>query len=416
MSKKNIERAEASRVIFDGLEEYARMSIQRLLQELLEEEVTELLGRKKSQRCATVLEGAAGYRNGYGKARSLSMSIGTITLRRPRVRGLEERFVSRLIPLFKRRTKEVGELIPQLYLHGLSQGDFELALRGLLGDGAPLSASSVGRLKAHWQIEYDEWKRRSLVEQEVVYLWVDGVYVKAGLEKEKAALLVAVGVLRDGRKVVLAVEPGHRESTEAWSAVLRDLKQRGMRSPRLVIGDGHLGIWGALRNVFPDADEQRCWNHRMVNVLDKVPKKEQRQAKLLLTAIPYAQIRQDAERLKGKFDAWCEEKRLHAAAEILATDWERMVAFYSYPSEHWRHLRTTNVIESPFAALRLRTDAAKRFKKVDNATAIIWKTLLVAEAHSFRRLNAPELLTEIAEGARYADGKRVRKEHEKAAA
>src|SRR5207245_1486667 len=159
----------------------------------------------------------------------------------------------------KRQSKEVGALLPELYLHGLSEGDFDLALRGLLGEAAPLSASSVARLKTAWQAEYEAWKQRPVNDLEVVYLWVDGMYVKAGLEKDKAALLTVVAALRDGRKVVLAVESGSRESSEAWAAILRDLKARGLSSPRLVVGDGHLGIWGGLAQVFPEAKEQRCW-------------------------------------------------------------------------------------------------------------------------------------------------------------
>jgi transposase-like protein len=197
------------------------------------------------------------YRNGHGKERRLTLGCGTITVCRPRVRGLEERFESRVLPLFARRTKEVNNLIPQLYLHGLAQGDFDLALRGLLGEEAPISASTVARLKEQWQAEWEQWKKRSLEGLEVVYLWVDGIYVKAGLEKAKAALLVAIGALSDGTKVVLAVEPGYRESVESWSGLLRDLKGRGMNCPGLVIGDGHLGIWGALSNVYPDAMESR---------------------------------------------------------------------------------------------------------------------------------------------------------------
>jgi putative transposase len=188
---------------------------------------------------------------------------GTITLRRPRVRGLEARFESRGLPLFKRRTEEVGRLLPELYLHGLAHGDFDLALRGLLGEAAPLSAPSIARLKAGWQAEYDTWKRRRLDDLEPVYVWADGIYVKAGLEKDKAAMLVVIAALRDGRKVVLAVESGYRESTESWAALLRDRKGRGLRAPRLLIADGHLGIWGAVRTVFPTVREQRCWNHRV---------------------------------------------------------------------------------------------------------------------------------------------------------
>lgn len=414
MGQYSTERTEESSVKWEQVEAFARLGVQRLLQKVLEEEVTALLGRKRSARRESV-DPRPGYRNGFGKPRRLSMSNGTIMLRRPRVRGLSERFESRILPLFKRRTEEVGRLLPELYLHGLAEGDFDLALRGLLGDGAPLSASSVARLKASWQLEYGTWKSRSLADLEVVYLWVDGIYVKAGLEKEKAALLVVVAALRDGSKVVLAVESGHRESTESWSAILRDLKRRGIKAPRLVIGDGHLGIWGALANVFPEASEQRCWNHRILNILDKVSKKEQPQAKQLLSAIPYAPSRQEAEQKKKQFQRWCEQKGFGPAAQLIDQDWERMVTFYEFPQEHWKHLRTTNPVESPFAAVRLRTSAAKRYKKVENATAVIWKTLMVAQ-QSFRKLDAPELLAEVAEGAVYVNGVRVKEAEQEVAA
>jgi len=228
------------------------------MQELLEEEVTEFLGRAKSAR-RSALGSAPGYRNGYGKPRRLTLSSGTIQVRRPRVRNAEERFESRVLPLFARKSKKVADLIPELYLHGLAEGDLDLALRGLLGEEAPVSASTVARLKEKWHAELAEWRQRPLDDLEVVYLWVDGVYVKAGLEKEKAAILVALAALSDGSKVVVTAVPGYRESTESWSDVLRGLKGRGLGCPRLVIGDGHLGIWGALRNVYPEAAEQRCW-------------------------------------------------------------------------------------------------------------------------------------------------------------
>lgn len=237
----------------------------------LETEIADLLGRARHQRRQAV-DAAPGYRNGYGKPRRLTMGCGTITVRRPRVRGLEERFTSRILPLFARRTQEVSALLPELYLHGLSEGDFDLALRGLLGDDAPVSAATVARLKDRWQADWDAWRTQRLDDLEVVYLWVDGIDVKAGLEREKAALLVVVAGCSDGRKVVVAVTPGHRKSTESWSAVLRDLRARGMPCPRLVVGDGHLGVWAALRNVYPDAGEQRCWNHKVLNVLDKLPR------------------------------------------------------------------------------------------------------------------------------------------------
>lgn len=414
VKEKNTEQVPESRVAWSNLETFARLQIQGWVQRLLEEEINELLGREKSER-RTAVDGAVGYRNGHGKVRKLALSSGTIRVRRPRVRGLDERFESRILPVFKRRTEQVGELLPSLYLHGLAEGDFDLALRGLLGDAAPLSTSSIARLKESWQAEYEAWKSRSLEGIEVVYLWADGVYVKAGLEKDKAAVLVLVAGLRDGTKVVLSVESGHRESVEAWSSILRDLHKRGMNCPRVVVGDGHLGLWGALTNVFPQAKEQRCWNHRIVNILDRISRKEQRQAKLILTAIPYASTREEAERLKEKFQAWCRKRGFGDAAKLIDRDWERMVTFFDFPVAHWKHLRTTNPVESPFAAVRLRTTAAKRYKKVENATAVIWKTLLLAE-QSFRKLNAPELLAEVAEGVIYVNGVRVKEQSRRSAA
>jgi putative transposase len=406
MQHQNTAESSPSIPSWETLEEFARQGVQQLLQRILEEEVTQLLGRKPSERRKGV-DAPRGYRNGYGKARQLTLSNGTITVHRVRVRGLEERFVSRVLPLFQRRTREVNQLIPQLYLHGLAEGDFELALHGLLGNGAPLSPGSVARLKEAWQVEYEAWCQRPLGHLDVVYLWVDGIYVKAGLEKEKAALLTVIAALRDGRKIVLAVAPGYRESTETWSALLRDLKQRGLNCPKLVIGDGHLGIWGALSNVFPEAKEQRCWNHRIMNVLNKLPKSQRGQARVLLTRIPYAETQEQAEKLKRDFQAWCRKRGLDTAGELLDRDWARLMTFYSFPREHWQHLRTTNIVESPFAAVRLRTTAAKRYKKVANATAVIWKTLQIAERH-FRNVTATDRLAEVADGATYLNGKRVK--------
>jgi transposase-like protein len=413
MKQQSTERLMESRPSWEDVEAFARQRIQTWFQRLLEEEVEELLGRARYGRREGI-DAPGGYRNGLGKPRRLTLSAGTITVRRPRVRGLAERFESRLLPVFKRRTEAVGQLLPTLYLHGLAEGDFDLALRGLLGEGASLSASSIARLKASWQAEYDEWRTRSLADLEPVYLWVDGVYVKAGLEKDKAAMLVILAGLRDGRKLILAVESGYRESTESWAALLRDLKARGLRPPRLVVGDGHLGIWGALTAVFPLARQQRCWNHRLLNVLDKLPKRLQPEGRRLLTAIPYAETRQEAERQKRAFQTWCAKKGVPTVGHALDQDWDRLVAFYEFPKAHWKHLRTSNPIESPFAAVRLRTAAAKRYKKVENATAVIWKTLLIAE-RTFRRLDAPELLAEVAEGVLYLDGIRIRPSEDRAA-
>ena len=399
--QKMIAGEAASMPAWETLETFARAQVQGFIQQLLEDEVAELLGRRKSERRAAV-DAQSGSRNGHGKPRQLALMNGTITVRRPRVRDLEERFVSRLLPVFQRRTPEVSALLPALYLHGLALGDFKLALRGLLGDAAPLSASSLVRLKATWQAQYAAWHERDLSDLKLVYLWADGVYVKAGLDTSKAALLVLIGADADGQKMVLAVESGQCESTESWAAVLRDLKRRGLPAPKLTIADGHLGIWSGLAHVYPESAEQRCWNHKLRNVLDTVPKKHQSEVQAALQAIARADTVRQAMALRDTFARTY--RRPHPkAVERLASDWERMVAYYAFPKEHWRHLRTTNVIESPFAAVRLRTTAAKRFKKVENATALIWKTLLVVE-HHFRKLNAPHRCTAVYEDAVFHDG------------
>jgi putative transposase len=274
-----------------------------------------------------------GLRNGYGTPRRLSLASGTIIVRRSRVRGLADRFVSRVLPLFTRRTREVGELLPTLYLHGLALGDFDLALRGLLGDAAPLSRASLVRLKAQWQIEYEAWKQRRMDDLEVVYVWADGLYVKAGLEDTKAALLVMIGALTDGRKVVLAVERGQRESKESWGAVLRDLRTHGLRPWRCTIADSHLGIWAALGEQSPATAEQRCWNHQITNVLDVMPQQYRAAAQTLLCAMPYADTQAACEQLRAQFDArYCQ--LTPKAVQHLAYDWGRLTTFYQFPREH----------------------------------------------------------------------------------
>lgn len=396
------EEGRAARVEWATLEEFARLKIQGWIQDLLNEEITELLGREKSARREPV-DAPAGYRNGYGKPRRLTMSSGTITVRRPRVRDLEERFESRILPLFVKRTEQLADVLPQLYLHGLAQGDFELALRGLLGDEAPLSAKTIERLREKWTQEFGAWSQRPLDDLDVVYAWADGLYVKAGLEDTKAALLVIIGALRDGTKVVLAVESGQRESTASWARVLRSLRERGLQPWKATVADGHLGIWGALREVgFTAGEELRCWNHKLMNVIDQLPKKVWPEARRLLRQIPYAQTQAGCEKLRTRFVERY-GKLYPKAAETLCRDWERMVAFYRFPKEHWVHLRTSNVVESPFAAVRLRTEAAKRYKKVANAEALIWKILMIAEK-KFRRLNAPHLLDRVYGGMKFVDG------------
>jgi putative transposase len=404
MREKHIEEKESKEIFYKQLEEFARGKIQEHLQDLLEQEVAEWLGREKSERKANVLE-QPGYRNGYGKQRRFTMSLGTVEVRRPRLRDLGERFESRVLPMFKRQSEAVRGLIPELYLHGLASGDFELALRELLGDGAPLSASSLQRLKQKWEVEYEQWKGTAIEEKDWAYLWADGIYVKAGIGKEKAALLVVIGVKSDGEKRYLALEAGYRESKESWAGVLRQLKGRGLRQARLFIGDGNLGLWAAVGEVFPQAQEQLCWNHKMLNVVDAVSKKERVQVKSHLSAMMYAESRQEALKQRKKFEqAFGHQLK---AVKTVVENWDRLTTYYDFPSEHWKHLRTSNVVESPFSRVRLRTSASRRFKSQVNATCLIWKTLRVAEK-SFRKLDAPQLVEKVAQGTKYDNGKEIR--------
>lgn len=411
--KNRTEPVESSEVCYDTLEQWARGQIQVQLQQLLEEEVTTFLGRARHERRGTVspIDPPPGSRNGYGNPRAFSMMNGTVTVRRPRVRDLTERFVSKVLPLFTRRTQEVGTMLPELYLHGLSAGDFELALRGLLGEGAPLSASSIQRLKVRFELEYETWTTRDLSDLQVVYWWADGLYVKAGIADRKSALLTIVGALSTGEKIVLACESGERESKESWLKVLRDLKHRGLTFPRLTVADGHLGIWAALGEIHPAGEEQRCWNHKLANVLNALPRKAQPQAAEVLKAMPYAATQAECEQQRDAF-VRLYRKTDPKAVDTLLRDWDRMVTFYAFPKDHWIHLRTTNIVESPFALVRLRTDASRRYKRVEGAQAIIWKMLRVAE-QAWRKLNSPELLPLVASGVPFKDGRMTKSERVK---
>jgi putative transposase len=404
MKEKHIGSDESKKIFYGELEQFAREKIRLHLQDLLEQEVREWLGREKSERKVNSIE-QPGYRNGYGKARRFTMSVGTIEVQRPRVRDLGERLKSKVLPMFKRQTEAVRELIPELYLHGLASGDFELALRQLLGEGAPLSPSSLQRLKEKWQGEYQQWTSAPIEQTRWAYLWADGIYVKAGLGKEKAALLVVIGVKSDGSKRFLALEAGYRESKQSWAEVLRQLKSRGVKDPRLFVGDGHLGLWAAVSEVYPQAQHQLCWNHKMLNVIDMVSNKEQGQAKNHLRAMMYAESREQALKERKKFEQAF--RHLPKAVKTVVENWERLTTYYDFPREHWKHLRTSNVVESPFSRVRLRTAASRRFKSQVNATCLIWKTMMVAEM-SFRKLNAPELVEKVACGTKYNNGEEVK--------
>jgi transposase-like protein len=287
------------------LDEVARAGALAMLKEVLEAEVEEFLGRKRYERVSpdsgAAERGFRGYRNGYGKERRVTVGSGTLPIRAPRVRETSEPFESRVLSSYQRRSARIKELIPELYVQGLATGDFEPALRGLLGERAALSPSTIIRLKAEWQAEYEAWRTRSLSESGYAYLWCDGVYPKAGLQGDKTAFLVVLGVNQEGVKEPLAIVEGYRESTESWAEVLRDLRDRGLSDPNLFVGDGALGLWGAIDQVYPRTDEQRCWVHKMRNVLTYFPKRLQDEAKLWLQRMYNASTKQENLELMRQF-------------------------------------------------------------------------------------------------------------------
>jgi transposase-like protein len=317
-----------------------------------------------------------------------------------------EGFQSQIVGRYQRVSRTTQRLLARLYLEGLSTGDFEPVFRALLGETAPLSASSVTRLKADWQAEYEGWRTRALDEQRYLYLWVDGIYLAAGGEEEKTALLCVLGLREDGQKELLALVPGYRESTESWAQVLRDLKARGVVCPALVVGDGALGIWAALREVWPTSRCQRCWNHRVLNVLDKLPKRLWAQVRRDLRRAAQATTRAECRRQLETIAADLRRAGQVPAAETVLRDLDDFLTFYDFPQEHWLHLRTTNPIESVFAGIRLRTVVAKRLPNRENAVYLVFK---VAQrlSRNWRRITGSNLCQLVLGEQPFVDGKLV---------
>jgi transposase-like protein len=384
-----------------SLDEVALEGARRMLLSVLETEVEEFLGRRRYER----QDGSVGYRNGYGRARKVAIGSGTMKIRGPRVRESLRPFQSRVLKSYQRQSGNLTAMIPELYLHGLATGDFELALRGFLGDGASLSASSVSRLKDQWESEYESWRKRSLAPGGYVYLWCDGIYPKAGLTGDKTALLVVLGVNKDGDKEPLAILEGYRESTESWKSVLHDLKERGLDDPRLFIGDGALGLWAAIREVYPQADEQRCWVHKMRNVKAHFPKRLHDEVKGCLREMYGASTK---DRVLFLMDQFADRygKSYPRAVECLRKDKDSLLTYYSYPRQHWVSLKTTNPIESIFAPVKLRTNAAKRIRSPRSALFLIFKIIQNAQKR-WRKINTPELVEKVLQGTKFEDGKKV---------
>ena len=342
----------------DVLSDILRRGAQRLLGEAIEAEVAEWIKRHAELRDADGRRQVV--RNGRLPQRTITTGVGPIELRQPRVhdrrpRDAAEPFSSRILPPYLRKTKSIEELIPWLYLKGVSTGDFQEALAALVGPDCPgLSAATITRLKGVWEQEYAAWSKRDLGGKQYVYVWADGVYFNIRLEDDRACILVLMGATADGKKELIAVADGYRESEQSWTSLLLDAKQRGLViAPKLATGDGALGFWKALAQVFPTTREQRCWVHKTANILDKLPKRLQPQAKEKLHDVWMAATRADAERAFDLFLSTYETK-YPKATECLEKDRDVLLTFYDFPAEHWIHLRTTNPIESTFATVRLR--------------------------------------------------------------
>jgi putative transposase len=349
-------------------------------------------------------------RNGRGRVRRVTVGSGTFPLGAPRVddrrvdsSGERQRFRSRLLPPYMRRSPKVAEVLPLLYLRGLSTGDFRAALPVLLGkDAAGLSPTTITRLTAEWEHEYAAWRTRDLTDRDYVYVWVDGVHFTIRLEEDRLCTLVMIGVRSDGTKELIAVEDGYRESTESWQTVLRNLKERGLAAPVVAVGDGALGFWAAVRDVWPETQTQRCWVHRLANVLDKLPQRLQPQAKRALHEIMHADTRAHAERAITAFSGEYGAKYPKAVAS-LTRDQEQLLTFFAFPAEHWKHLRTTNVIESPFATVRLRQRVTKGAGSRTKGLLMAYKLLDMAQAR-WRRLDGAHLLPLVRVGIGFVDG------------
>jgi transposase-like protein len=352
-------------------------------------------------------------RNGRAEARQVLTSAGAVQVVAPRVNdkrvdeatGQRQRFASAILPAWCRKSPKINEVLPLLYLHGLSSSDFVPALQGFLGTSAGLSAATVTRLSTQWQDEARAFNNRDLSGVDYVYVWADGIHVNIRLDEEKLCLLVMIGVRVDGTKELIALTDGYRESAGSWADLLRDCARRGMRAPVLAVGDGALGFWAALREVFPTTREQRCWFHKIANVLSALPKSAHPGAKKALAEIWNAEDREHARRAVAAFKLAYGAKFGKAVAKITG-DLDELLAFYDYPAEHWVHLRTTNPIESTFATVRHRTKVTKGPGSKAAGLAMAFKLIEAAQAR-WRAVNAPQLVALVRAGARFERGKLV---------
>jgi len=391
------------------LDEIVKQGAVKMLKDALEMEVKLYLDRHKEDR--DEIGRSLVTRNGHGKERRITTGAGELKIQAPRVNdqrfdeeGNRCRYKSSIIPPYLRRTKNLEELFPVLYLKGISTGDFSEALESLLGkDVIGLSASNITRLKRVWEIEYEGWSRRDLSLKRYVYVWADGIYFNVRLDDERLCILVLMGATENGTKELIGVWDGYRESKESWGLGLRDLKHRGLRyAPSVAVGDGALGFWAALREEWPETKEQRCWKHKSCNVLDKLPQSLQGRAKSMLKDIYQAEGCEIARIAMNRFQ---EEfgRRYEAAVKCLIKDQEELLCFYNFPAEHWKHLRTTNPIESTFATVRLRTKKTKGCGSRIATMTMVFKLVQSAQKR-WQKLHSCKLILKVIKGCKFKDG------------
>jgi putative transposase len=339
------------------------------------------------------------------------MSTGTIPVKVPRIRDRSKsglKFTSKLVPKYMRRSLSIDEAVPLLYLLGISSNDMVEGVESLLGsDVSGLSAANISRMKTQWKKEFENWKKNDLSDKEYCYIWADGIHFNLRHDDSRLCTLVLIGALPDGRKELIAVESGYRESSEAWSYLLRDLRERGMKAAKLLIADGALGLWKAAKNVYPETKWQRCWVHKTANILDKMPKGAQCKAKAMIHQIYMASTRKEADTAYNRFKTTYSAK-YSKAVECLEKDKDHLFSFFDFPAEHWQHIRSTNVIESTFATVRNRTEKTRGHGTMDTTLLMVYK-LLDRASRKWRRLRGHQLIVKVIEGISFVDGMEINK-------
>jgi putative transposase len=398
-------------VVFHTLEEIAREGARRALQKAIEDEVAEYVDAQADHRDDS--NHRLVVRNGHKPPRTILSGVGPLEVIQPRVddrrvdeNGVRFRFTSKILPPYLRKTRAIEDLVPWLYLKGISTGEMPDALVHLGFDGSGLSPTSVVRMLGAWQGEYEDWSKRELAGKRYVYLWADGIYFSCRLSDDRPCLLVLMGATEDGKKELIAMIDGQRESETSWTSLLLDLKARGMTmAPKLATGDGSLGFWLALSKVFPQTRHQRCWVHKTMNVLDKLPKGQQPAAKAMLHDIWMSATKEEAIK---SFDRFIQVYRTKwpRATECLEKDRAELLTFYDFPAEHWSHLRTSNPIESTFSTVRLRTYRTKGPGSREAGLAMAFKLARKAESR-WRKLNGSQKLQDLIDGIVFVDGERI---------